>query len=220
MKKWRVGTLSMGISLIMLGTVLFTSQWRGTEAFDAFLTWWPIVFVLLGLEILGYLVFAKKENSVLYYDMLSLFFVGVLCIGCLGFALLTSTGLLNEVRSMLGAVEQTKDLPAVKEALGEGVKKVIVQSPDQDIKVDQSTERSVQVFGTYRERVRAGEQEQTLAKDQVVSVHTVGDTLYVQIKRLPQERGLDSFYPWMSVTVVVPQDVQVERRGADNQVIS
>ncbi|WP_144029043.1 hypothetical protein [Paenibacillus rigui] len=187
---------------------------------DAFLTWWPIIFVLLGLEILGYLVFAKKESSVLYYDMLSLFFVGVLCIGCLGFAMLTSVGLMGEVRSMLGSIEKTKDLPAIKEALGEGVKKVVVQSADGAIKVDKSTDRSIQVFGTYRERVKAGVEEQVLQKEQVISVHSAGDTMYVQIKRLPEERGLDSFYPRMNVTVVLPQEVQVELRDADNQVIS
>lgn len=214
MKKWRVGTLSMGVSLIWLGTVLFISQWKGTEAFDTFLTWWPIVFVLLGFEILGFLFFAKKENSVLYYDMLSLFFVGVLCIGCLGLALMTSTGVLKEARSMLGTVEHTKDIPVTKEALGDGIKKVIVESPDQNYKVDKSVERAVQVFGTYRERVKAGAQDQTLEKDQVVSVHTVGDTMYVQIKSLPVERGLDSFYPRMNLTVVVPQEIQVEMRGA------
>jgi hypothetical protein len=68
--------------------------------------------------------------------------------------------------------------------------------------------------------VKAGAQEQPMGKEQVVSVHTVGDTMYVQIKRLPQQRGLDSFYPWMNVTVVVPQDIQVEMRGANNQIIS
>ncbi|NOU95002.1 hypothetical protein GC093_17495 [Paenibacillus sp. LMG 31456] len=219
MKKWRVGTLSMGITLVLLGAVLFISQWKGLQAFDAFITWWPIIFVLLGLEIVLYLSFSKKENSIVSYDMMSILFVGVLCIGCLGFTMLASVGLLGEVRSMMGAIDETKDLPAVKETVADGVKKVIVQSQDQSVKVDKSQERSVQVFGTYRSRVKQGEQSQPLEKEQFVAVRTIGDTMYVQVKRLPERRGFDSFYPWMTATVVLPQDVQIEVRGANNQMI-
>ncbi|ULL19523.1 hypothetical protein DVH26_37000 [Paenibacillus sp. H1-7] len=220
MKKWRVGTLSMGLSLIVLGVILFMSQWNGLQAYDAFITWWPLIFVMLGLEIIVYLLFSKKENTVLHYDMMSLFFVGVLCIGCLGFTLLTSAGIMGEVRSMLNTTELTKDLPSVKESLGDGIKKIVVQSSEHAVKVDKSPERSVQVFGTFRDRIKAGEESPPLAKEQVVSVHTVGDTMYLQIKRLPSEQGFDSYYPYMNVTVVLPQDVQVELRGSDNQVIS
>ncbi|MCR8632279.1 LiaF transmembrane domain-containing protein [Paenibacillus radicis (ex Xue et al. 2023)] len=219
MKKWRVGTLSMGITLVLLGVVLFISQWKGQQTFDAFITWWPIVFVLLGLEIVLYLSFSKKENSIISYDVMSILFVGVLCIGCLGFTMLASVGLMGEVRSMIGAIDETKDLPAVKETVAEGVKKVIVQSQDQTVKVDKSQERSLQVFGTYRSRTNLGEAIQPLEKEQFIAVRTVGDTMYVQVKRLPQRRGFDSYYPWMTVTVVLPQDVQTEVRGANNQMI-
>jgi len=219
MKKWRVGTLSMGITLILLGIILFVSQWEGRQAFDAFITWWPVIFILLGLEIIIYLSFSKKENSILSYDIMSILFVGILCVGCLGFTMLTSVGLLSEVRSVVGAVDETKDLPAVEEAVTAEVKKVVVQSQDQAVKVDKSPERSVQVFGTYRSRTRPGEQAQPLEKTQFVAVRTVGDTMYVQVKRLPERRGIDSFYPRMSATIVLPQDVEVEVRGADHRVI-
>ncbi|WP_051620854.1 LiaF transmembrane domain-containing protein [Paenibacillus sp. UNC451MF] len=220
MKKWRVGTLSMGLTLILLGVILFMSQWQGIQAFDAFIAWWPIIFVLLGLEIIIYLLFSRKENSILQYDFMSLFFVGVICIGCLGFALLTSVGIMGEVRSMMGATEETRDLPTVKEALGDGVKKIVVQSADQNVKIDKSADRSVQIFGTFRERIKGGGQSRPLDKDQIISVHTAGDIMYVQIKRLPSEQGIQSYYPWMTVTVVLPQDVQVELRGSDNRIIS
>jgi hypothetical protein len=219
MKKWRVGTLSMGLSLVLLGIILFLSQWSGLQAFDAFISWWPMIFVLLGLEIIVYLALGRKEDSRISYDILSLFFVGVLCIGCLGFTMLTSVGVMGELRSIMGTVEETKDLPAVKEVLAEGVKKVVVQSADQTVKVDKSTERTVNVFGTYHSRGKQGEQTQPVAKEQFVALNTIGDTLYVQLKRLPEKRGIDSFYPWVQATVVLPQDVQVEVRGANNQVV-
>ncbi|TDF93572.1 hypothetical protein [Paenibacillus piri] len=215
MRKWRVGTLSMGVTLILLGAILFISQWEGQQAFDTLIAWWPVMFIMLGLEIVLYLLFSKKENSVLSYDMMSVFFVGVLCIGCLGFTLLTSAGILGEVRSVLRSVDETRDLPAVKEAVADGVKKVVVQSQDHAMKVDKSTERTVQVFGTYRTRSKQGDEFKPLQKEQFVDVRTIGDTMYVQVKRPPEKRGIDPLYPNMMATVVLPQDVQVELRGAE-----
>jgi hypothetical protein len=217
MKTWRVGTLSMGVTLIMLGAILFISQWKGQQAFDAYIAWWPIVFVLLGLEIILYLSFSKKENSRVSYDIMSLFFVGFICLGCLGFTMMASIGLLGEVRTMIGAVDETRDLPEVTEAVGDGVKKVVLQSQDQPVKVDTSAERAVHVFGTYRTRSGQGEQVERLLKEQFVAVRTIGDTMYIQMKRLPQRQGLDSYYPRITATVVLPQEVQVELRGANNQ---
>jgi hypothetical protein len=219
MKKWRVGTLSMGLTLILLGTILFISQWKGLQTFDAFIAWWPIVFVLLGLEILIYYMFAKKEGSALYYDVLSLFFVTVICIGCFGFTMLTSVGVLGEVRSMLGAVDVTQDLPAVDEAIGDGVKKIVVQSSDPNMKIDKSSERKVHVFGTYRQRIKSHSATPKLEKEGFVSTRTIGDTMYVQLKRLPQEQSINSLYPSTTVTVVVPQELQTEVRGANNTII-
>jgi hypothetical protein len=134
--------------------------------------------------------------------------------------MLASVGMLGEIRSVMGTVNETKDLPAVKETMADGVKKVIVQSGAQDVKVDKSTERTVNVFGTYRSRTKEGEQEPPVSKEQFVTLHTIGDTLYIQLKQLPEKRGIDSYYPWMQATVVLPQDVQVEIRGANNQIMT
>lgn len=206
----------MGLSLIFLGMILFLSQLHGLEAFDTFLRWWPILFVLLGLEILIYLLWMQKENSMVRYDLMSVFFVGLLFISSLGFAFLTSIGVLGEVRRVVGAVERTVDLPEVREAVGDGVKRIIVQTSGPQVKVDQSTERAVHLFGSYRERTQEDERPGA-SEENVYNVRTIGDTMYVQVKQPPSRQGLDSYYPYMNVTVVLPQDVPVELRNRDNQ---
>ncbi|MHC2209805.1 hypothetical protein ACVLD2_004047 [Paenibacillus sp. PvR052] len=218
MRTWRVGTLSMGLSLIFLGVTLFLSQLKGLDAFDTFFAWWPILFVLLGLEILIYLIWMRKENSVVRYDLMSVFFVGLLFISSLGFAFLTSIGVLGEVRRMVGTVERTVDLPEVREAVGDGVKRIIVQTSGPLVKVDQTPERSVHLFGSYRERAQEDEMPEA-PEENAYAVHTIGDTMYVQVKQPPVRQGFDSYYPYMNVTVVLPQDVPVELRNRDNQLM-
>ncbi|CAG7652431.1 hypothetical protein PAESOLCIP111_06534 [Paenibacillus solanacearum] len=219
MMRWRVGTLSMGLTLVFLGSILFVSQMNGMRAFDAFIAWWPILFVLLGLEILLYLWFSRKENTVVRYDFVSVFFVSLLYTCCLGFAVLTSIGVIGQIQLAISEVERTVELPDAKQPVGADVKRIIVQTSGSQVKVDQSNERVVHVFGSYRERVP---QEAGTAADSPspYTFRTVGDTMYVHIKQQPAHRGLRSYTPYMRVTVVVPQEVKVEVRGADQMPIA
>lgn len=218
MRKWRVGTLSMGLTLIGFGVILFLSQWQGLGAFDSFIRWWPVVLVLLGLEIIVYVYGSRKENEVIRYDWMSVLFVGVLMVGCLGFTMLTSLGLTNEVRKLVGEVEITTDLPEWKEPLSPAIQKLVIQTSGDPVRIDKTTERSMYLFGSCRSRVQEGERP-TFEKEQIYTVRTVGDTLYVQVKRPPVYRGLHPVYPEMAVTLVLPQDVQVEMRGPYNETI-
>ncbi|ALS24550.1 MULTISPECIES: LiaF transmembrane domain-containing protein [Paenibacillus] len=211
MRTWRVGTLSMGLSLIFLGVTLFLSQLQGLNAFDTFFAWWPILFVLLGLEILVYLIWMRKENSMVRYDLMSVFFVGLLFISSFGLTFLTSIGVLGEVRRMVGTVERTVDLPEMREAVDERVKRIIVQTNGPQVKVDQTAERAVHLFGSYRERTQE-DQFPEVSEKNVYTVRTIGDTMYVQVKQPPIRQGFDSYYPYMNVTVVLPQDIPAELR--------
>jgi hypothetical protein len=215
MKQWRVGTLSMGVSLVMFGVMLFTSQWKGLEALDTFLKWWPMIFVLLGLELLIYLAVSRLRNPVVKYDIFSVFFVGFICMVCIGFVVLTSTGLMQEIRSEINSVDRTEDIPSIEEKLQPQVKTVVVQNNNgSEILVDhsQSSEQSVHVFGTYRYTSSEGENQLKLS-DSVVSVRTIGNTMYVNIEQPPQRNGVHSSYPHMNVTVVIPDGLTAKISG-------
>jgi hypothetical protein len=212
----------MGLTLVMLGAILFVSQWKGIQAFDAFIVWWPLILILLGMEIIVYLFISRKENPVIYYDIFSIFFVAVLCAGCFGFTFLTSVGVVQEVRSMMHTIDQTLDLPEVKAEVPQEIKRIVVLTSGEQVKIDKGTQPSLYVFGTYRTQSQSFGEENTvpLKPDSYCTVRSAGDTMYVQFKSPPVERGLRSGYRYMAVTAVLPQDKQVEVRGYNNQVIN
>lgn len=80
-RRWRVGTLSMGLSLLFLGGLVMASQWKGADVFETTLAWWPIIFILLGLEIVIYTLWFRGKGK-MYYDVLSVLFVGFLALWC------------------------------------------------------------------------------------------------------------------------------------------
>lgn len=216
MKQWRVGTISMGVALVMLGIMLFTSQWRGVAALDTFLTWWPLIFVLLGLELLIYLVISRLGNPIVKYDIFSIFFVGFICIVCVGFVVLASSGLMQQFNYEINSIERTEDISAIEEKLQPNVDKVVIQNHNwSEIMVDQSTQPSsqaVHVFGTYRYST-IEEQDQLKQPDSLVTIRTVGNTMYVNIERPPSKRGIQTHTPTMNVTVVIPEGVTTEITG-------
>ncbi len=212
MRQWRVGTLSMGLSLIIMGVILFMTGANSREFTDLLLAWWPIVLIILGIEILFYFFLSKKENSTIKYDVFSIFFVGLIGSICIGFTLLTSIGLVEEIRDTLHTVEKTVDLPEVNQQIDSSITRIVVEKGYKEIAIEKTKDSEMLFFGTYRSTVSKdndeGSIEMTEGKD-IITTHVSGDTLYVSIKDLPRERGFDSYYPQMTATLVLPDRVEV-----------
>ena len=75
MRQWRVGTLSMGIILVALGSIMLYSQIAGVQSLGLILKWWPIILVLLGVEILVYIFLSKQEQPKVKFDIFSIFII-------------------------------------------------------------------------------------------------------------------------------------------------
>lgn len=112
-RSWRVGTLSMGLSLLFLGALIMVSQWKGADVFETTLAWWPLIFILLGLEIVIYTLWFRGKGK-MYYDVLSVLFVGFLAVCCLVFAGVSSLGLTQELRHVISSTEENYSLPEWK----------------------------------------------------------------------------------------------------------
>ncbi|MEX2459709.1 MAG: hypothetical protein WD469_00175 [Paenibacillaceae bacterium] len=219
-KRWRVGTLSMGVSLISLGLTLFISSWQGVTVFDTLLKLWPIIFVLLGCEILLYLFLSRSEKPVLHYDVFSIFFVSFLCMCCLLFSFLTSTGLMEEFRYTINSKFITVDLPHTQIDVPVGIEKIIVQTADRKLKIDKNSSSEIRLLGNYQVDTLVKNDPEALKTEDVTRIETIGKTMYVLIKELPGKRGFERDQPVSSMTLVVPQAIPVEVRDAYNNVIS
>ena len=75
MRQWRVGTLTMGLVLVLSGIGLLYAQFDRAGAVGSLLQWWPDIFVLLGIEVLVQNYWKKDEGSGLRYDILSIIIV-------------------------------------------------------------------------------------------------------------------------------------------------
>lgn len=73
MRKWRVGTISMGILLVVTGVLLLVSELQGLSGAMLIMRWWPAILIVLGLEILAYIFLSKEDQPKIKFDGLSIF---------------------------------------------------------------------------------------------------------------------------------------------------
>ncbi|MGE7762731.1 LiaF transmembrane domain-containing protein [Peribacillus sp. NPDC097895] len=220
MRTWRVGTISMGVSLVGLGVVLLVSQITEMNLTTILLSWWPLLFIILGAEILFYIYFSRKESSFVKYDLLSILFVGLIGTTGIALVLLTSSGLMDQVRAAVKSEEKTVDLPGFNEKAGKGIQRVVLDSGSYPLTIESGADEKVSIFGTYDERVMEDTSSLLKKREDYLMVERIGDTLYIRFKDLPIQNGLlDSGTMNLKATLIIPAELALEIDGQNTDLV-
>ncbi|OMF29086.1 hypothetical protein BK133_18270 [Paenibacillus sp. FSL H8-0548] len=203
---WRVGSLSMGVTLILMGTGLAVSFWQEIEAYEMLMWVAPVVFIMLGVELLLYLKLSSSERAIVRYDWISVFFVGVIGAVSLGLALLMSTGLFDELQRGLQMTQRTAFIETKMEQVPASIERIVVHTYS-DIQLTETDSRELQLFG----QVRYSSSKPMERQDgHILKTETVGSTLYVMIGSLDnRDGGIVSDHLDMHMTLAVPKGVKV-----------
>ena len=92
MRQWKVGTISLGVMLVLIGGIWIYSTSTGLPLLDTLFKWWPIVLILLGIEILIFSLIPKGEQVKVKLDGISIFLIILIVIFLAG-AQFISTGI-------------------------------------------------------------------------------------------------------------------------------
>lgn len=83
---YRIGTISTGIMLILTGIIMLISQWVGFEFIRYIFKLWPIILIVMGLEILYYSHKIKDGDEKLKYDFWSIVMLFIMvCLSVMAF---------------------------------------------------------------------------------------------------------------------------------------
>jgi hypothetical protein len=209
MRTWRVGSISMGASLLFLGIFLLFSQLLKWDSAYVLAGWWPVLLIVLGAEILVYLFLSKQEKPILKYDFLSIIFVAVIGTVGIGFTVLQATGLTGELQTFFDSEMRTADLPSFNYQVGDEVKRIVVDSSHHPLTVETVTDKEVSVFGTYRSSFTEGKPLLGNPEDYLMTTRK-GDTLYITLKSLPDYNGWMQSGQEMDATLVIPASKSLE----------
>jgi len=205
-RTWRVGSLSMGVTLILMGTALAVSLWQDIEAFEVLVWVAPVVFIMLGAELLLYLKFSNSARTIVRYDWMSVFFVGMVGTASLGLALLMSTGLFDELQRGLHMTQRSAFVETKTIKVPADIKKIVVHSLD-GVTLEHTETRELKLFGQIR--YWSSEKYERL-DNKMMQTDIVGSTMYVMIGSVDRrDSGFISDTVSPELTLIVPKDVDV-----------
>ncbi|WP_096186567.1 hypothetical protein [Evansella halocellulosilytica] len=219
MRTWRVGTVSMGSALLLLGAFLLVATFGQSDLYVLLLSWWPVILIILGLEILLFLFFQRKQESNLKYDVFSILFIGFLGTAAIIFTVVTSLGITDKVSAALSSQEVTNDLPAFEEQISDHIERIVFETNRDDVTIESTADRELHIFGTYRASVSPRNEELLNEASEYVTVKERGDIMYVTLKDLPVDNVLGYTHSSMSARLIVPSDVDLDVLSRGSNVV-
>lgn len=210
LRTWRVGSLSMGVTLMLLGTALAVSLWQDIEAYEVLLWVAPVVFIMLGAELLLFLKFSSSERAIVRYDWMSVFFVGAVGVTSLGLALLMSTGLFDELQRGMQMTQRSAFVDTKTVKVPGEITKIVVHAWD-EVTFEQSDTRELKLLGQVR--YWSAEKMERL-DNRLLQTEIVGKTMYVMVGAIERRDGgliSDTVHP--ELTLIVPQGIEVVEQG-------
>ncbi len=211
MRQWRVGSFSMGLILVLLGVGLIIDRFSGTpKALELVITWWPLALILLGAEILAVGFLSQNEQFKLKYDGWSILLMIVLFFFCLGSYAVSYSGLIPQIREALSISEYSCAIPDQEIELT-GFKKVILSSREGDLELHSISGEKLTILGQATIRASSAEAAEELARQSQAEIKTVGDTLFIQINQVPEQKNIFRYnYSSSGRAIFVPAGISLE----------
>lgn len=215
MRRWRVGTLSLGVLLIVLGVIMLAAQFRQVVILDALLTWWPLVLVLIGAEILWHVYSAKESEPRIKYDVFSMFIIFIVVFCSIGAYALTATGVVEGISWMVQSSIMSVEVPSQRTAVDEGIERIVVYVPRGKLDIKRSSTAEVVSFGQASVNVTDRQEANALVEQSTAAVHREGDTLFVQFVSNNWSGDFKPGIREIRHTLLLPSNVDIEISGSD-----
>jgi len=207
MKTKRVGTISMSIILILFGVILFMSQINEFSALSMVLKLWPLILILIGLEVLWYRYSIKDENITIKYDLFSIFVILVILFVNVGMFTIRESGIMNKLHSMFLAVNYDMDKAINEYVIDESINKIIIDDAN-NLAIRASEDNKIS--GVSRMNVNAASKEEAneLTSLDNIRYEKSGNTLYVYtVNNINSNYGNSNI---RSLDIFLPEDIDVE----------
>ncbi|PKM78215.1 MAG: hypothetical protein CVU90_02795 [Firmicutes bacterium HGW-Firmicutes-15] len=219
MRQWRVGTVSMGLLLLFSGIGLLYAQFNQLTVAHVALKWWPVLFVVLGIEVLVQNYLNKSPDSKIKYDIFSVFIIFLIVVTGLGIQAASEVGLVKYAQNMISMQDYSLQSPAAEIPIDKQIQRIVVEcASNTAMKIHTAPSNSIQYYGTALLRAQSKEEAQNLLQQRAeVNTHLAGNILYLNLNL----SGSDRLYQG-SYNLVLPEGlaVEIDRGGAPLQILS
>lgn len=231
MRQWRVGTFSMGLLLVGSGLGLLVAQFNA-EVVNSVMRWWPLLLIVLGIEVLVYTYFKKSDDGRVRYDVFSIIIILFLVFSGVGLKTAQDVGVIRLIQEQLQLSNYTMNLPESQVQFPPQIQKVVLYVERSSKLEIRST--SIDVFqagGDVQIRARSKEEARQMA-DQALQINTreAGSILFINLTggqnirdlklQVPARLELEVSAPGQKLALVADQVIgNFLIRGVDSDVL-
>ncbi len=216
MRKWRVGTFSMGILLIIIGIILLSSLISGFPVIEALFKWWPVLLIILGLEVLAHIYFSNEEHPKVKYDIFSMFMIVVIAFTSFGVYAVSTVDLLPRVKVMIAGQDQSFSLKDRSFNIEAGIDKIVFELSNAAYSFNGHNSGSIEIYGDGEIFTYGQEKIDALIEAENVIYRRIDNILLVQFKELPKVSEFNQGVNRLKYTIVLPPDIAVEIKRASH----
>lgn len=213
MRQWRVGTVSMGLLLVGGGLGLLAGQYN-SQAITVAMRWWPLLLVVLGIEVLVYTYFKKSEDGRVRYDIFSIFIILFLVLSGVGLKTAQEAGVAGWIQERLRLSNYTMVLPEIQVQIPAQVQKIVLSAErNSRLEIRSTAIETVAAGGNVTVRAKSEEEARQMA-EQALKVNTreAGNTLFINLSgghnikiSLPSRLELEVNAPGQEVALTADQ---------------
>ncbi|HHV65279.1 MAG TPA: DUF4097 domain-containing protein [Peptococcaceae bacterium] len=220
MRKWRVGTISMGILLIATGFLLILSELRGYNGAVLILRWWPVILIILGLEILAYLAFSKEDQPRIRLDGLSILLTILIILISAGVYGVNSFLKSDFATVFLGEIGYYKNQTIINRsyAIDAGqVNKLQIENSNGQIRVEKYDGQTIKVDAGVLIKNNDEEAAQQIAKD-LIEINE-GPTLSIFTRDIGLLQGTANYQVTVNYAIKVPKGLEFTINNKNGEII-
>lgn len=214
MRQWRVGSISMGLALILFGVLIMVGQIRGWgTSLEIAVRWWPLVLILVGIEVLVASALAGQDKAFIRYDWFGVLVTLFIVLCSAGLYTLTAAGVLPAVQSALASAVYSVELPEESIRVDRDVSKVVVTAEDGEVEIRAAVQEEpglMVIFGDGRVSASSEEEAMNWAKGARVVTRKHGTALYVSLKPPARRHGLGHVTAEHRWVILAPPDRAIE----------
>jgi len=201
----------MGLLLMGSGLGLLYAQFNRITVVDLVLKWWPLIFILLGVEVLVQYYFRKSEDSKIKYDVFSIFIIFIIVLTGVAIQTASEFGLTAYVQNEIRSQNFELTSPSTKVDVSK-VRSIVIHAENAPhLVVRDSSTRELSIYG--RGNLRAESREMAvkkLAEGMRVSSRQEGDTLYVDL-----ETGVHLFNYYLTLPGDIAAEIDLNGTSAE-----
>lgn len=182
MRQWRVGTVSMGLLLVGSGWGLLMAQFNG-QVVNTAMRWWPLLFVVLGIEVLVYTYLKKSEDGRVRYDVFSIIIILLLVFCGVGLKTAQDVGIAGWIQEQLQLSNYTVALPESQVPISPQVQKIVLSADNSSqLEIRSTAVEMLQAGGNVTVRAKSKEEARQMAEKALkVDTWGAGNTLFISL---------------------------------------